>query len=132
MNSYGFELTSLLVLDNLYQGFPCSFMFSNRTDTEMLDLFIVIFKIRRVKKYTNVFMSDMADEFFNAWIKVMQPPKMRLFCSWHVDRSWRKKLPKIRGGKKKQIEVYKILRTLMEERDESTFSKIFDEALKNL
>ena len=39
MNSYGFELTTLLVLDNSCQGFPCSFMFSNRTDTEMLEFF---------------------------------------------------------------------------------------------
>ena len=81
--------------------------------------------------FTNVFMSDMADEFFHAWIRVMEPPKMRLFCSWHVDRAWRKNLSKIKGGKEKQIAVYKIIRTFLEERDQTAFEKMFEEALKS-
>ena len=44
LNPYGFELTTLPVLDDLNQGFPCTFMFSNRMDCKMLKilLFIII------------------------------------------------------------------------------------------
>ena len=33
LNCYGFEPTTFLILDDLNQGFPCGFMFSNRGDT---------------------------------------------------------------------------------------------------
>ncbi|XP_068085219.1 uncharacterized protein [Anabrus simplex] len=71
-------------------------------------------------------MSDMEEVFHNAWLKVM-----KLFCSWHVDRAWRKNLCKIKG-REKQAEIYKIIRTLMQERDEEAFRKMFDEALRLL
>jgi hypothetical protein len=38
LNAYNFELTRLMVLDELRQGFPCLFAFSNRSDN-------VVFKI---------------------------------------------------------------------------------------
>ena len=78
LNSYEFELTTLLVLDDLNQGFPCAFMFSNRTDSEMLEVLLLC--IRNVigdRLKTSVFMSDMADEFFNAWQKIMEPPQFQ-------------------------------------------------------
>lgn len=39
MNCYDFELTTLMVLDEYRQGFPVSFMFSNRKDTYIYQLF---------------------------------------------------------------------------------------------
>ena len=44
----------------------------------------------------------------------------RLYCTWHVDRAWRKNLCKI-DSKDKQVTVYKQLRTLLHERDPSAF-----------
>lgn len=38
LNPYQFEMTSIMVLDDIYQGFPCAFIFSNRTDQEMLEI----------------------------------------------------------------------------------------------
>lgn len=91
MNPYGFDLTTVLTLDDLHEGFPTTFMFSNRTDTEMLTvMFSTIKESLGHALVTDVFMSDMADEFYNAWTAVMGPPKHRLFCAWHVDRAWRK------------------------------------------
>ena len=41
LNSYGFELITLLVLDDMRQGFPCAFLISNRTDENVLSFFSV-------------------------------------------------------------------------------------------
>ena len=68
-------------------------------------------------------MSDMPGNFYNAWISVMNAAAMRLFCSWHVNRAWRKNLKKIRS-QVRQVEAYKLLRTLLEERDVNAFHKL--------
>ena len=57
----------------------------------------------------DIFMSDMAEVYYNAWIKTMGMPSKRLFCSWHVDCAWCKNLCKIKKKKEKQVETYKIL-----------------------
>ena len=35
------------------------------------------------------FMSDDAQQFFNAWGSVFGPVKNILFCTWHVDWAWK-------------------------------------------
>lgn len=39
LNSYEFELTTFLVVDDRYEGFPGGFMFSNRVDAEVTQIF---------------------------------------------------------------------------------------------
>ncbi|KAJ8964102.1 hypothetical protein NQ314_005127 [Rhamnusium bicolor] len=131
MNSYVFEIVTLMVIDETQQGFPCAFLICNRTDQEVISIFY-----EHIKKYIgllkpNVFMSDMEDSFYNAWLAVMDLPAKRVYCSWHVDRVWRENLSKVKS-KDTQIEVYRLLRTLLEERDISTFEIIFKEALSAL
>lgn len=70
-------------------------------------------------------MSDMAEEFFNAWVKVMGITDFRLFCAWHVDRAWRKNLCKIKSGKDQQEKVYKLLKTLVTEKEEESFKIMY-------
>lgn len=78
LNSYGFELITLLVLDDMREGFPTAFMISNRSDEEVLYIFFACIEKRLgFKLASNVFMSDMAEAFFNAWLRVMYPPKYR-------------------------------------------------------
>lgn len=132
LNPYGFELTTLLVLDNLCEGFPCALMFSSRVDFQVMEIFVTVIQEALGESVrSKVFMSDMAPTYYNAWVKVMPPPDFHLFCTWHVDRAWRKNLSKIKG-QEKQTATYKILRTLMEERDEPAFVRMFNEALKEL
>jgi len=59
-------------------------------------------------------MSDMAESFFNVWIVEIKRPKHRFYCTWHVDRAWRKNAVKIKY-KDKQCETYKLLRILLHE-----------------
>ncbi|GFS68422.1 MULE domain-containing protein [Trichonephila clavipes] len=130
-NGYDFELITLLILDDMRQGFPCSFFISNRTDYFVLEIFFAKIKEKVGEICPTVFMSDMAESFFNAWCNTFQSkPKHRLFCTWHVDRAWRKNLHKIQS-REMRLEVYKTLRTLMEEKDVDTFNIMFNEVLKN-
>ncbi|XP_050506252.1 uncharacterized protein LOC126884365 [Diabrotica virgifera virgifera] len=121
LNAHDFELTTLLILDDMREGFPCCFMIGNRSDEEIMTIFFMKIKenLGRVIK-PMVFMSDMAQYYYNAWLQIMTPAKFRLFCSWHVDKAWRKNLNKIDGQEQKVI-VYKQLRTLLQETDVTSF-----------
>ncbi|KAL4119604.1 hypothetical protein QTP88_012403 [Uroleucon formosanum] len=131
MNSYQFNLTTLLVLDNMREGFPCAFMISNRINEAVLSIFYSKIKSLTGQLQPNVFMSDMAESFFNAWIVEMKRPKHRLYCIWHVDCAWRKNLVKVKS-KDKQCKIYKLLRTLIHEQDPKAFGIIFEEAINQL
>ena len=77
MNSYNLELLTILVLDDMRQGFPCAFCVTNRTDKETSRIFFSY-----IEKWTgtiscSVFMSDMAGSFYNAWMEIMNVPKLR-------------------------------------------------------
>lgn len=131
LNNYSFELTTLLVLDDMRQGFPCAFMISSRTDEDMIQLYFNVIKEINGTIQAQVFMSDMADFYYKAWCHVMGVAQKRLYCTWHVDKAWRNNLKKIKD-KEKQVEVYKLLRLLLEERDVYTFNLILDKSIKNL
>lgn len=76
-NSYDFELHTIMVVDELREGFPTGFLISNRSDFEVLALFFskIQKEVGTIKCRT--FMSDMAEAYFNAWIKVMGLPEKR-------------------------------------------------------
>ena len=96
-NNYDFKLTTMLVLDEMRQGFPaCAFLVSNRTDASALAILSEKIREKCGTIFPQIFLSDVAENFYNAWISVMNAAAMRLFCSWYVDRPWRKNLRKIR------------------------------------
>ncbi|KAJ8930932.1 hypothetical protein NQ314_016231 [Rhamnusium bicolor] len=133
LNAYNFQLTTLMVLDDLRQGFPCMFAFSNRSDTYVMTvIFNVIKKLLCKEISPKIFMSDMDETFYKAWCEVMGAVDVRLFCVWHVIKAWKKNLnTKIRDTEK-QKSTYKILRMLLEEPDKVTFEKILPACLKDL
>lgn len=101
-NKYNFELTTILTIDDLHQGVPCAFFLSNRTEFQALE--VLFSKVRdQVGQFKPaVFMSDMANAFYNAWTHVNGEPERRLFCSWHVDRAWRVNISKKLSTKEDQ------------------------------
>ena len=57
----------------------------------------------------------------------------RLYCSWHVDRSFQESVQRlIRGDRELQIATYKTLRTLMELHDVITFESMLPMFISNL
>ncbi|XP_046685810.1 uncharacterized protein LOC124371503 [Homalodisca vitripennis] len=124
LNSYDFEVVTLMVIDDMRQGFPCAFFICSRIDSETVGTFFSFIKERLGDQLKpTVFMSDMADLFYNGWLPVMGPVEKRLYCTWHVDRAWQTNLTKIKE-KEKRLEVYKKLRTLLQETDQIAFMKM--------
>ncbi|XP_008180456.1 uncharacterized protein LOC103308587 [Acyrthosiphon pisum] len=106
MNSYHFNLTTIKVLDDLREGFPCSFLISNRVDETVLRIFFAEIRDKTGIIQPNVFMSDMAESFYNAWIVEMKPGSI--------------------------VEIYKVLRTLLQEQDAEAFRRMFDNAINRM
>ncbi|GFV02194.1 hypothetical protein TNCV_3516491 [Trichonephila clavipes] len=75
-------------------------------------------------------MTDDSKSFFNAWKAIFGIPEKRLFCTWHVDRSWRRSISRLITKKEIQVEAYKIIRSLLVETDEAAFDVMLKEALK--
>ncbi len=120
-NSYDFYLTTLLVMDEFGEGIPVGWLISNRQDEVVLQTFF-----ERIKENVKVaqpkwFMSDDAEQYFNAWKNVFNTENTKkILCAWHVDRSWRRNLKNV-SDTSMQTEVYHQLCMLLQEREESQF-----------
>ncbi|XP_017785624.1 PREDICTED: uncharacterized protein LOC108568834 [Nicrophorus vespilloides] len=132
LNDDGLQLHTLSVLKDSEKGFPCAFLISNRTDEQILCLFYsgvrecCVCKIR-----TQVFMSDIADYYYDAWVQVMYPAELRLFSIWQVDQDWINHLNKI-NSREKQIDVYGKLRILLYETEKNTFETMIQQFVQSL
>jgi hypothetical protein len=67
-NAYDFSLATVLVADEFGKGFPVAWCLSNHEDfTTMLIFFNEVKKNCGVQN-SKLFMSDMAPQFYNAWV----------------------------------------------------------------
>ncbi|XP_056638648.1 uncharacterized protein LOC130446417 [Diorhabda sublineata] len=123
VKKFDLELNTLMILDELREGFPCAFLISNRLDLQVLSLFFSKIKSKVGIIKPKIFMSDLSDTYYIAWCNVMGIPEKRLLCTWHIDYWWRDNLSKI-NNKQTQALIYKHLRTLLTERDVNTFQKM--------
>jgi len=111
--SHDFQLTTLLVVDEFGAGCPVTFCISNRNDSVAMSRCFSSVKEKVGLISAKVLMSDDTTTSINACSNIMSNPQHHLLCNWHVDRSWRKNLNKIKSLTK-HSEVYKACRTLME------------------
>ena len=105
-------------------------MISNREDTLVIVEFLKSIKSRVGDLKAEYFMSDEAEQFFNAWQGVFGKKEVKtkkLLCSWHVDRSWRRSLQlstlsfSTSTVENERVEIYHHLRTLLEANNTSEF-----------
>ncbi|XP_072400426.1 uncharacterized protein [Diabrotica undecimpunctata] len=71
LNGYDFEMTTIMVIDEFGEGLPVAFMYSNRKDSFIYEIFFTKIKEKLSILNTKTFMSDLALSFYNAWEKVM-------------------------------------------------------------
>ncbi|XP_050307882.1 uncharacterized protein LOC126744491 [Anthonomus grandis grandis] len=132
LNMYQFNLTTILILDNMREGFPCAFLISNRSDEDFMYIFYMSVKNALAGPLKpKILMTDMTSVFYNAWVRVMDLLMHRLYCTWHVDRAWLNNLHKV-NTKERQVEVYKQLRTLLQEREVNAFTAMIGNFVSNL
>lgn len=87
-----YEMTTLLVLDDMRQGFPCALFFSNRNDQSGIEHFLSAVRDRVGAINCKVLMTEMAEIFYSSWKSVMGDSEKRLSCTLHVKRSWHKRI----------------------------------------
>ena len=121
-NIYHFNLITLVVIDEYGEGIPVAWMLSNREDTISLIPFFEAIKCSSGVITPSRFMSDDADNYFNAWKAVFgEGDTKKILCAWHIDRTWRKALVETVREKEDQIKIYHQLSILLNERDEAKF-----------
>ncbi|XP_035827046.1 uncharacterized protein LOC118478158 [Aplysia californica] len=121
---YDFYLTTILVLDDYRQSMPVAWAISNREDSNILKIFMEAVLINCDQSFeTEFFMSDLANNFYNAWCQVFPKPKKRLYCDWHLDKAWRQKAQEIIKDHEFAEKIYQHIKALQQLRDESEFRK---------
>ena len=104
INMYDF---TLITVDDYGEGIPVAWAFSNKADTALLTQFLKPLKAKAGDLATNVFISDMAEQFFKSWIGVIGKCKTKqLYCKWHVDKAWRKGLNMHVKNNEDKIDIY--------------------------
>ena len=123
----------LVIVDDHGEGIPVAWALANRVDAAMLREFLKPLRARVGPMNPDIFMSDMADQFFTAWIGVFGVGETKhLYCSWHVDKAWRKGLNVNVEAKQDRIEFYHHLRILLQEADEAAFQVLLQQFLSHL
>ena len=85
---YDFKLTSLLIVDEFGEGFPVAWCLSNREDFSVLKVFCEKIKEKNGNLSPLWFMSDIAQQFYDAFTTVFECNPKQLYCTWHVDKAW--------------------------------------------
>ncbi|GFQ69698.1 MULE domain-containing protein [Trichonephila clavata] len=110
LNSYDFNLYSVVVVDEHKNGIPVAFCFSNKSSEDVFRIYFSAIKNAVDIIETTTFMTDDAPAFYNATSYVMGTVKNVLLCAWHVTRNWHQNLNKIKNPEKRKI-VNKALKT---------------------
>lgn len=101
-NSYNYQLTTIVVMDEFGNGLPTAFCLSSDSSAIEWETFFNVIKEAISKKtkcekkiQPRAFMTDNDPSFYNAWAKVMGEIPNRLLCAWHIDQAWRRNLGKV-------------------------------------
>ena len=127
-NGYDFTLISILIVDEYGEGFPVGWCISNREDQFLLINFFNAIK-RRIGVVTPAWlMSDLAEQFYTAWVASFKNKPKQLVCVWHVDRAWRENIRQLKDSQL-QATIYHNLRLLLEETNQQSFEILLKETL---
>lgn len=85
-NVYGFLLVTVMIIDDFGEGIPVGWAIVTREDTCTLKIFFKTLMERSGCIIPSVFMSDDANQYWNAWSDTFGGGNTRkLLCAWHVD-----------------------------------------------
>lgn len=77
--------------------------------------------------------SEMANQFYNAWVAVMDCKRVaKLLCTWHVDKTWKEELRKKVGDVSLEADIYKMIMTCLEQTSETGFEDCLSGLLSRL
>ncbi|XP_049955014.1 uncharacterized protein LOC126471003 [Schistocerca serialis cubense] len=117
LNGYDFEFTTILVLADKRQEYPCAFLIFNRDDS-WTDLPQGIY-VR----------SGRILQYHLKWRGLLQRD---LNGTWHVNRAWTNNINSKVLHNDQRTEVYKLVKTLIQVRDVAIFEESLQKALQKL
>ena len=129
---YDFHLMTLLALDEFGEGFPMAWCISNRDDESTMQIFFTKVKENCGDLNPCWFMADKAFLYSNIWTSVFWTTPKNLICPWHVDQAWREELKNEISELAVQAQVYKMLRVVLEQQDETSFEDSLHRLLSRL
>ena len=96
-----------MMVDEFGEGLSVLLGISNREDCLMLTQLFRFVQKRIGPLQPKLFMSDDAEQFWNAWVGVFGLNQTKkLLCAWHVNRAWRKSLAEHTAGKEERVSTY--------------------------
>lgn len=132
----GYQLTTLMTVTNLNQGFPVASLISSTVNAHIVKVSLADVKKRVGPICAHIFMSDDEPKFRNAWDALMNgdmsPKPIYSNCSWHTDRTFRSIGSKICAPVSEKAVTYQMIRALMDEPEEDHFHKQCQGFLKYL
>ena len=132
-NSYDFNLTTVLVVDEFGEGYPTAWCISNRTDLiAMVYYFEAVQRNIGYKIVPKWVMTDDAPQFYSAWELVFGQGPQKLLCTWHVDRKWRANIRSKIQNEEVGALVYHNLRVLLDEKDCDKFEDFLQRTVQQL
>ena len=72
-------------------------------------------------------MGDTASQFYDAFALVKEVSPIQVVCTWHVDKAWSEVLRQKVSSIEIQSEVYRYLRTVLEQTDRNVFEDYLSE-----
>ncbi len=135
-HSCDFFLYTLLVLDHENEGVAVAFAMSNRNNDSVMETFLSCIKEKVGVIQTDVLITDLQENSYHYWAKIMSPPRHRFFCMWCVKKDWLQHLNKIDNKEKQKMlrqqlnQFTKEIDTLMFEEKVNEFTGMEDPDLK--
>ena len=127
---YDFPLITVLIVDEYGEGFPVAWCIANREDQTLLQYFFQALKQKVGTISPQWFMSDLAEQYWSAWVSTFRQPLKRLLCVWHIDHAWRENLKQMCDELK--VQVYHNLRVLLEETDCNKFEILLERTIQTM
>lgn len=124
------HVTSISVIDEDGKGFPVTFLFSTRTDEEVLEVAFTIMRDKVGTIYSRMVIADELNDFYQAWTKVMCRPTHNLLTPWSVFDEWSKKFDLIQNREKLR-KLKKSLRALLTEVENDKFTRSLNQIVED-
>lgn len=126
------SITVLFVVDNFGVEHTMAFMFSDRHDAYIYEVFFT-----KLKKYfedaePEILLTPVSHSVLNAFKNATRNEiTSGMFSPWQVDEYWRNQLKMIKQTDKRK-EVYKTVRGLQMESDRSEFEELYSKFLNDI
>lgn len=119
------QVTLLAVIDDNDKCLPVAWLFSSKTNLDVMEAFFTVIRDRVGSIATRMVIADELNAFYQAWTNIMTRPTHNLLTPWSVFDAWSKRFELI-SNREKLRKIKKTLRVLLIEPCEDKFKSSLD------